>query len=112
MITIKLINGEEVLLVFNNKTTKLVQAKYKGFDPFKSDDWMDDPEIIDYLGYQAASQGAVVEGKEFKYSLEQFGALLSAPNAIEIIKYFVKTFNEYAQYIIDNTKKKQEAGAT
>lgn len=102
---IKLSDGKDYLFMFSHRVTTQIRAEID-FDPFK-EDWLDNPSIIEGIGYYGAVEGSTFKGEKFPYSKDQFGALLDGPAAIEVVKEYVDTLRRWAEYMIANTEKKQ-----
>lgn len=101
------LNGEKYLLLFNNRVHTFLRTKHN-IDPFKPDekiDWMDDPEVVEDIGYLAAKEGSKFKGEDLQLTKDQFSALLTGQAAMQILQEYIESVNSWANYIIENTKK-------
>lgn len=106
------INGEKYLLLVNNRVHTLLRTEFN-VDPFNTKqkvDWMDDPDVVERIGYLSAVEGAKLKGEKLELSQDQFGAYLTGEAAMDILSIYMESVTRWAEHIMENTEKKQNPG--
>ena len=110
-IEIKGKEGEAVkyLFLLNNKVFKKLFAS-KNIDPVNDKmEWVDDPDVISFVGYEALKAGCEYDGIDLPFTEKQFGLVATRRVALEISNYLMRELQDAMMYAISHFPKTEES---